>query len=834
VEDDLSAPPTDANSESPTRSVETLGGDSAGVIGPYKLIELIGEGGMGVVYRARQLQPLRRDVALKIIKPGMDSRQVILRFESERQALALMDHPNIAHVLDAGTTERGLPYFVMELMDGVPITSFCDAKDLTIRQRVELFIQVSNAIQHAHQKGIIHRDIKPSNVLVTQLEGRPVPKVIDFGLAKALAGHIADASVMTSVGSMVGTLEYMSPEQAELGRRDIDTRTDIYSLAAVLYELLTGVTPLDRESLTDSSYVQILSRIRDEEPKRPSTRLKQLGQVADSGAPRQSDPTKVRPALGEELDWIVMKALEKDRTRRYETVNGMARDLQRYLAGEPVEAAPPSATYRLRKFVHRHLTGVLAAAAIILMLLASSIVSWMFYRSAVREKARAESRFADVRSLARFVLFDFDQAISAGATPARQAVVQKATEYLDRLASDRGNDVSLARELVDGYLKVGDLQGNPMGPNLGDRTAAKRSYEHALRIAESTPSVDPATPAEIRIRIADVLFAEGAIKEAVGVYQKANEVLDASGIAGDRKRVLLLNNLSKLCFGYSSLSDYADAIPCYVDMGQRAREYSRTNPEESRFKTNLAVAELRLGDARARSGDLDDGLPFMLHAIAMAEEMAAASPNSPSALRFVCVASGVTGDVLRLAGQYGQASRHFRRALEITTRLLENDTRNEQLQRDRVGFLARLAESIGMDRNITECCDLTAQAKRASRPLAEKPNASELDIQGYAWILLATPCARLRDPVRALTFVQPLVAGSGRQDPSYLLMLAQAYAGIGDTKRAIWTLEEAQKLLSPNDRSDLRGLIEMAMAGYRKGLRWVPEDLPKGWLERRR
>jgi tetratricopeptide (TPR) repeat protein len=765
----------------------------------------------------------------------MDSRQVILRFESERQALALMDHPNIAHVLDAGTTDRGLPYFVMELVEGFPITSFCDTKHLTIQQRVELFIQVCKAIQHAHQKGIIHRDIKPSNVLVTQLEGRPVPKVIDFGLAKALAGHITDASLMTSVGSMLGTLEYMSPEQAELGRQDIDTRTDVYSLGVVLYELLTGVTPLEWKNLTDGNYANILIRIRDDEPKRPSVRLKQREHVRHSAAaPVQSDPTELHRALEEELDWIVMKALEKDRTRRYETVNGMVRDLERFLAGEPVEAAPPSTTYRLRKFIRRHVTGVLAAAAMVLMLLASSIVSWIFYRSAVREKARAESRFADVRSLAHFVLFDFDQAISAGATPARQAVVQKATEYLDRLASDRGNDVSLARELVDGYLKVGDLSGNPMGPNLGDRPAAKRSYEHALRIAESTPGIDAATEAAIRIRIADLLIAEGDVREAIGVYKKAKEVLDASEIVDDGKRKLLLNTLSELCFGYSNLSDYTEAIPCYIDMGRRAKEFSSVSPGEPRFQTASVLAELRLGDARARSGDLDDGLPSMLHAVAMAEQMASAKPNSPSALRLVCVMSGVTGDVLRLAGRYEQASRHYRRALEITTQLLQDDKKNEQLQRDRMGFLARLAESIGMDGNTVKCCDLTAQAIQASRPLAEKTNASELDIQGYAWILLATPCARLRDPARALRFVQSLVNVSGRHDPSYLLMLGQAYAGIGDTKRAIRTLEEAEKLLPPDDHSDLRGLIESAMAGYRKGLRWVSEDLPNGWLEQRR
>jgi serine/threonine protein kinase len=823
--DDASGVPGRESQAATRWSIEASGLYSHSAIGPYQLIEQIGQGGMGVVYRARQLQPIRRDVALKVIKPGMDSLQVIMRFESERQALALMDHPNIAHVFDAGTTDRGLPYFVMELIDGVPITSFCDSKHLTIEQRVELFIMVCKAIQHAHQKGIIHRDIKPSNILITQLEGRPVPKVIDFGLAKALAGRITDASMMTSVGSMIGTLEYMSPEQAELGRQDIDTRSDVYSLGAVLYELLTDVTPLEQQNRPAASYVEILVRIRGEEPKRPSTRLRESDRLQATATLRQSDPAKLKRALRDELDWIVMKALEKDRTRRYETVNGLARDLQRYLAQEPVEAAPPSAAYRLRKFVHRHTTAVLAAATVVLVLLASSIVSWTFYRRAVWEKARAETRFADVRSLARFVLFDFDQAISAGATPARQAVVRKATDYLNRLAADRGNDLALARELIDGYLKVGDLQGNPMSPNLGDRPGARKSYERALQVAESTPGIGPATGAEIRIHIADLLVAEGATKEAIVVYKKAKETLDASGLVDDRDRLALVTVLSKLCSGYSILSDYSAAIPCYTEMGRRAQEFSRISQAEPRFRASFALAELRLGEARARSGEVDEGLPAMLRAVAIAEEAAASTPDSTSALHSLCVASGVTGDVLRLLGRNEEAARQFRKALEISMRLLQGDPKNEALQRDCANFLGRLAESVGMSGRISECCDLTAKAIATARPLAEKANASELDIQEYAWVLLSTPCARLRDPVRALGVVKPLVDASKRQDPAYLLMLAQAQAGMGETGHAIDVLHEALKLLPADDRSDLRGLIETALAAYRKGLRWAPEDL---------
>src|SRR5215472_15874036 len=343
---DQTTPGAGGDVEDPTRTFHMPGAAPGAEIGPYKLLRQLGEGGMGVVYHAHQSQPIRRDVALKIIKPGMDSRQVIARFESERQALAVMDHANIARVFDAGATAAGLPYFAMELVEGVPITRYCDARRLTVSERLALFVPVCQAIQHAHQKGIIHRDIKPSNILVAEQEGKPIAKVIDFGLAKALGPLLGDATQMTKFGTVVGTLDYMSPEQAELTRLDVDTRSDIYSLGAVLYELLTGTTPLEREVLGKEGYVAVLRRIREDATPPPSSRLKKTSstEVADA---RRSDPARLPRLLDGELDWIVMKALEKDRTRRYATANALGRDLERYLQGEPVEAAPPSATYRV-------------------------------------------------------------------------------------------------------------------------------------------------------------------------------------------------------------------------------------------------------------------------------------------------------------------------------------------------------------------------------------------------------------------------------------------------------------------------------------------------------
>src|SRR5262245_8512832 len=343
------------------------------VIGPYKLLEQIGEGGMGSVWMAQQVAPVTRLVAVKLIKAGMDSKLVIARFEAERQALALMDHPNIARVLDAGTTTDeaggvgpGRPYFVMDLVKGVSITQFCADRNITPRQRLELFVPICQAIQHAHQKGVIHRDLKPSNVLVALYDVQPAPKVIDFGVAKAVGEPLTEQTLHTGFGAIVGTLEYMSPEQAELNQLDIDTRSDIYSLGVLLYELLAGAPPFCRDDLAKAGMLEMLRVIREQEPSKPSTKLSTADGLPTLAANRSTEPAKLARLVRGELDWIVMKALEKDRNRRYETANGFAMDVQRYLADEPVLACPPSAGYRLRKFVRRNKGPVLAASLVLL------------------------------------------------------------------------------------------------------------------------------------------------------------------------------------------------------------------------------------------------------------------------------------------------------------------------------------------------------------------------------------------------------------------------------------------------------------------------------------
>jgi serine/threonine protein kinase/WD40 repeat protein len=414
-------------------------------IGPYKLLQQIGEGGMGVVYMAEQEQPIRRRVALKIIKPGMDSALVIARFEAERQALAMMDYLNIARVFDAGTTESGRPYFVMELVHGVPITDYCDENKLPLKERLELFVPVCRAMQHAHQKGIIHRDVKPSNVLITLYDGKPVPKVIDFGVAKAIEQKLTERTMFTQYGAIVGTLEYMAPEQAEMSGLGVDTRSDIYSLGVLLYELLTGTTPVEQKTVRELTYLQLLRMIQEDEPPKPSARLSTTQQLASIAAHRRTAPRDLAKVVRGELDWIVMKALEKDRTRRYESASGLARDVERYLHDEPVEAGPPSAQYRLRKFARRYRRGLRLAAAFALLVMAGAAFSaWEAFRARRAELAAVQDR---------------DRAVTAEEAGRHEQQRALAAEAAAVTAKERTQDV-LAASLYDQARSV-RLSGLP-------------------------------------------------------------------------------------------------------------------------------------------------------------------------------------------------------------------------------------------------------------------------------------------------------------------------------------------------------------------------------------
>jgi serine/threonine protein kinase len=477
------------------------------VIGPYKLLELIGEGGMGTVWMADQTDPIQRRVAVKVVKEGMDSRQVLARFEAKRQALALMDHPNIAKVLDAGRTPSGRPYFVMELVKGKPITAYCDEKHLGVPNRLELFGEVCRAVQHAHQKGIIHRDLKPSNVLVAPYDGKPVVKVIDFGVAKATGQRLTDKTLFTGFGALVGTPEYMSPEQAEVNNQDIDTRSDIYALGVLLYELLTGSTPLTRKRLKEAALLEVLRVIREEEPPRPSTRLSESKDSLPSiSAQRQSEPAKLTKLVRGELDWIVMKALEKDRNRRYETANGFAMDVQRYLADEPVQACPPSATYRLRKLTRRHKAALLTAGVVAAALVTGTVVStWQAVRAteaeglaqtrleaetAARRQAVANLRKArDAVDQMLTKVSEIDLARVPQMEPVRRALLEKALRFYQGILQEHDADPAIRLETGEAYRRMGNIYSL-----LGQLPQAQQAYGEALGLLEKLTTEFPSEP----------------------------------------------------------------------------------------------------------------------------------------------------------------------------------------------------------------------------------------------------------------------------------------------------------------------------------------------------
>ena len=411
-------------------------------------MEQIGEGGMGIVFVAEQERPIRRKVAIKVIKPGMDSKAVVARFEAERQALAMMDHANIAKVFDAGTTDSGHPYFAMELVKGVPITEYCDRNRLTVRERLELFIQVCQAIQHAHQKGIIHRDIKPSNVLVTLHDGKPVPKVIDFGVAKAINARLTDRTIYTEHLQVIGTLLYMSPEQAELSGLDIDTRSDIYSLGVLLYELLTGTTPFQKKELDKAAFDEQRRIIREKDPPRASVRISSLGETATVVAEhRKTDVRKLHQLVRGDLDWIVLKALEKDRIRRYETASGFAADVERFLEHEPVDARPPSAGYRLSRFVRRNRSVVIVTLVIIALLVAGVIGTTSGLIWAIRERDRATGTLVQLQN--ELVDRAFDWLLSGDIVEVKDALERAAQANADRNVLETIRGIS--------YLHGGDV-----------------------------------------------------------------------------------------------------------------------------------------------------------------------------------------------------------------------------------------------------------------------------------------------------------------------------------------------------------------------------------------
>ena len=580
-------------------------GDASGtMIGPYKLLQQIGEGGCGVVYMAEQEEPIRRRVALKVIKPGMDTRQVIARFEAERQALAMMDHPNIARVLDAGATEAGRPYFVMELVGGVRITEYCDQNNLSTRERLDLFIKVVQAVQHAHQKGIIHRDLKPSNVLITLHDGVPVPKVIDFGIAKALEQKLTDKTLFTQFEMFIGTPAYTSPEQAEMSSLDIDTRSDIYSLGVLLYELLVGKTPFDAQKLAYSGLDEMRRIIREIEPARPSTRLSTMvrEEVTTTAQRRRVSGSELFHLLKGDLDWIVMKCLEKDRTRRYDTANGLADDIKHYLSNEPVTARPPSQVYRFGKLVRRNKLAFAASVAVAIALIAGIVVSsWQAVRA-----HRAELAAKDEKDSAESVLKFFrDKVLAAGRPEGQQGGLGKDVtlrQAIDAAEAEIGKgftnrpsvEASIRKTLGESYRY------------LGEPALAVRQLEQAYQLRRQTMGGAHPNTRSALDALRDAYTAAGTPERSLPFYE---EILRLSEWEFGRDHSNTLYCIHALAIAYSEAWKLDKSLELTEKLVRRDKaRLGLEDPSTLTSMNNLGVQYVRLRRNQQASDIFEDVL----------------------------------------------------------------------------------------------------------------------------------------------------------------------------------------------------------------------------------
>jgi eukaryotic-like serine/threonine-protein kinase len=739
---------------------------SGAMIGPYKLLQKIGEGGMGVVFLAEQEKPVRRKVALKIIKPDMDTRQFVSRFEAERQALAMMNHPNIARVLDAATSETGRPFFVMELVDGMSITEYCDRNSLTPVERLELFIPVCQAIQHAHQKGIIHRDIKPSNVLVTLHEGKPVPKVIDFGVAKAVDQRLTENSMITELGAVIGTLEYMSSEQAEKGELDIDTRSDIYSLGVMLYELLTGSTPLERAKLCTLAYSEVLRRIREEEPTKPSTRLSESNDALSLiSARRKTEPARLTKLVRGDLDWIVMKSLEKDRRRRYETATSLVRDIQRYLDGDPVEACPPSATYKLKKIARKHRVALLTAGAFAILLMAATVVSVALAVSANRERVRAE----EGEQLAIEAVKQFRDAVvetpqlrnNPSLTPLRNNLLKGPLSFFTRLrdrlqTNPRTTHDSLERFALASF-DLGELTNE-----IGDKGNALRAYEEARAIRERLAKEYPShtkcqgelarTHNHIAILQADL----GRSAEALASYERGRAIREQVM----RAEPSIKEHQNEVAASYCNIGNLqketgrpAEAMLSYEKARAISERLVAEDPARALFRFDLAMTYNNIGSLLSQMGRLEETLASYKQAFALFEPLARDNPSNTDYQSRLALSHHNIGDLMREMGRWPEALASHEQARKIQEQLASENPSVIRFQSE----LAYSYLSIGFLKNVTgrpaETLSSYEQARAIQERLAQE-NPAVIRFQSDLALTLhniATELNRIGRPTEALS-----------------------------------------------------------------------------------
>ena len=699
-------------------------------VGRYKLQQLIGEGGFGSVYLAAQERPVHRKVALKIIKLGMDTKQVIARFEAERQALALMDHPNIAKVLDAGATETGRPYFVMELVEGIPMTEYCDTNGLSTAERLNLFTLVCNALQHAHQKGIIHRDIKPSNVLVALCDGRPVPKVIDFGIAKATHQRLTEKTILTEFRQLVGTPEYMSPEQATMDGLDVDTRSDIYSLGVLLYELLTGTTPFDRDKLRQATYAEIQRIIREEEPPKPSTRVGHLGsESAGVTRNRHSDAGSLQRELRGDLDWITMKCLQKDRTRRYASATELAADLLRHLAHEPVAAGPPGVVYRLRKSVRRNRRLMAGLVVVFAVLAAGVVTSTWFAIQATRARDEAERQGAIAREVNEFLNHDLLGAVVPARAGGHEVTVREVLDQVSKAVDGKFKDRPLVeagvhQTLGEAYRGLGDypqaephleralmLRREGLGEEHPDTLTSINGlgtlymYEgrygevepllvRALRLLRRTVGEDHPLTLDCMRNLGVLYRIQGRYDEAESLHLRALEV-SRRALGDEHPHVLdAMNNLAMV---YKSQGRHNAALPLFLQtLELRRRVLGEEHPDTLVSTNNLAALYTHQG--RYEEAEPLYVRVFEVHRRVLGEEHS-----------YTLMSMNNLATLYMRQGRYDEAEPLLLETLELQRRVL-GEEHSDTLRS--LGNLASLYKDQGRYDDAEPLCDKTLELRR--------------------------------------------------------------------------------------------------------------------------
>jgi serine/threonine protein kinase/tetratricopeptide (TPR) repeat protein len=780
-------------------------------IGPYKLLERLGEGGMGIVYLAEQETPVRRKVALKIIKPGMDTALVIARFEAERQALALMDHPHIAKVFDAGTTGQvegggwrvegreeneasspstrhapratpsGRPYFAMELVRGVPITEYCDTNRLEPRERLRLILPICQAIQHAHQKGIIHRDIKPSNLLVTLVDGQPAAKVIDFGVAKAIDHRLIEETIFTQFGQIVGTLEYMSPEQAGIGPLDVDTRTDIYALGVVLYELLAGSTPLGRASLREAGYGEILRRIREEETPKPSTRLSESdAALATISAQRKTEPARLAKLLRGELDWIVMKALEKDRTRRYDAAAAFGRDIERYLEGDAVEAGPPSATYRLRKFARKHRAALGTAAAFaVLIVLGAATASFLAVQARRAEAATRKER---------------DRAIAAEAVAMANLVMAQEQE---KKAKKSESDAKAVLEFFQNNV-LAAARPKALDGGLGiDATISEAVEAAEPRINEAFTN-QPAVEAALRDALGTSYHHLGKPARAVRQHERA---LELRRLAFGPDHPAALSSMNNLAVAYERVGRLEEAISLQEEALNR--EKATLGPDHDDTLTSM----VNLAVAYDSAGRTLEAIP--LHEEAFKRRKSKLGPNHPDTL----TAMDAVGVAYEHAGLFSKAIAAHAEALNRLKAALGPDHPGTLTSMD------NLAVALGRAGRPSEAIPLLEETLKRKKAILGPDNPAVLGAMNNLAMAWAA-AGRFADALPLLEeTLKRKKAALGVDHPDTLVTmnnLAAAYGFFGRLSEATALSEEVLKgrksALGPDHPSTLNSMSNLAAA----------------------